>query len=65
VDDAAAGVAALEAQRELAVGLEVEGDAALAQLPHCRRGLLDQGLDRSRATEAASRRDRVGCVLGG
>jgi hypothetical protein len=64
VDDAAAGVPSLEPQRELAVGLEVEGDAALAQLAHRRRRLLDQRLHRGGPAEAPAGGDRVGRVLG-
>jgi len=64
VDYAAAGVAALEAQRKLAVGFEVEDDPARAQLADGGRRLVDQDLDRRRAAEPAARRDRVSGVLG-
>ncbi len=64
VDDAAAGVPALQAQRELAVLVEVELDAALAQVADRGRGLVDQCLHRSGSAEAASGVDRVGGVVG-
>lgn len=65
VDYAAVGVAALEAERELAVGLEVEDDPARAQLGDGRGRLVDQGLDRRGAAEPAPGGDRVGRVLAG
>jgi len=58
-------VAALEPERELAVGLEVEDDPARAQLGHGRRRLVDQDLDRRGPAEPAPSGDRVGRVLGG
>jgi hypothetical protein len=64
VDYAAAGVASLEAERELAVGLEVEDDPARAQLGDGGGCLVDQDLDRRGAAEPASGGDRVGRVLG-
>jgi hypothetical protein len=64
VDYATASVPALEAQRKLAVGLEVEDDPARAQLANGGRRLVDQDLDRRGAAEPAARRDRVGGVLG-
>jgi hypothetical protein len=65
VDDAAPGVAALEAERELAVGVEIEDDAARAQLPNGGRGLVDQDLDRARPAQTAAGSDGVGGVLRG
>jgi hypothetical protein len=65
VDDAPPGVTALEPQRQLSVGIEVELDAALAQVPHHRRRLGDEGLDSGGATEAAPGGERVGGVLRG
>jgi hypothetical protein len=58
-------MAALEAERELAIGVEVEGDAALAQLTHRGGRLLDQCLHRRGAAEPAPGGDRVGGVAGG
>jgi hypothetical protein len=65
VDDPAARVTALEAQAELAVLVEVEGDAAIAQLADRVRGLVDQDLNGGGAAEAAAGGDRVGGVAGG
>jgi hypothetical protein len=65
VDDPAACVSALEAQAELAVLVEVEGDAAIAQLADRVRGLVDQDLNSGRPAEAAAGGDRVGGVAGG
>jgi hypothetical protein len=65
VDYAAVGVAALEPERELAIGLEVEDDPARAQLGHGRGRLLGQDLDRRGAAEPAPGGDRVGRVLAG
>ncbi len=65
MDDAAPGMATLEAKRKLAVGLEVEGDAAVQQIPHRPRGLVDEDLHGGGAAEPASGSDRVGGVLGG
>lgn len=64
VDDPAPGVAALEAESELAVGVEVEGDAALAQLSDRGGRLLGQDLDGGWAAEAAAGGDRVGRMAG-
>ena len=64
VDDAAARVASLEAQGELAVLLEIEGDAALAKLLDGGGRLVDQNLHRGRPAEAAAGGDRVGGVAG-
>jgi hypothetical protein len=62
VDDAAVGVASLEAERELAVGLEVEEDAARAQLAN-RGGCLGcEDLDSARPAQTAARGERVGGV---
>lgn len=65
VDDATAGVSALETESELAVGLEVEDDATRAQLLDGGGRLLDQGLDGARPAQAATRGERVGGVLRG
>jgi len=65
VDDAAAGVAALEAERELPAGVEVEDDAARAQLLDGGWSLFDQYLDGARPAQAAAGGDGVGGVLGG
>jgi hypothetical protein len=64
VDDAAARVATLEAEGELAVGVEIEDDAARAQLLNGRRGLLDQNLDGARPAQAAAGGEGVGGVPG-
>jgi hypothetical protein len=64
VDDAAPGVAALEAQRQTALLVEVEDDPAGKQFADGIWCLLDEGLDRGGATEAAAGGDRVGGVPG-
>ena len=64
VDDAAARVSALEARGELAVLVEVEDDAALAQLADRARRLVDQDLHGGGPAEAAPGGDRVGGVAG-
>jgi hypothetical protein len=65
VDDPAPRVTALEAERELAIGVEVESDPALAQLAHRGGCLLDQCLNRRGSAEPAPGGDRVGGVAGG
>jgi hypothetical protein len=65
VDDAAPGVSALQPECQFAVGLEIEGDPPLAQLPDRTRSLLDQNLNGRRTAETSARRDRVGQMLGG
>ena len=55
-------MAALEPERELAVRLGVEADAAAPQLLDRRRRLAGQHLDRARAAEAAPGGERVGGV---
>ena len=65
MDDAAAGVAALQAQRQPALVVEVEDDAACLQFPNRLRRLLDQDFDGGGAAEAAAGGDRVsGVALG-
>jgi hypothetical protein len=56
-------MATLEAEGELAPGVEVEANAAGAQLRDRRRRLLDEGLDGARSAEAASGGEGVGRVL--
>ena len=65
VDDAAAGVAALQAERQLTVVLPVEDDPAVEQLAYCGGRLLDQHLHRCGSAETTARRGRVGSMLGG
>jgi hypothetical protein len=64
VDYATTRVPALEAERELSIGLEVEDDPARAQLGDGCRRLVDQDLDRRRTTEPAPGGDGVSGVLG-
>jgi len=64
VDYAAAGVAALEAERELTVRLEVEDNPARAQLGDSRGRLVDQDLDRRGPAEPAPGGNCVGGMLG-
>ena len=65
VDDAAARMASLEAERQPSLVVEVEDDAARLQLADRRRRLVDQHLDRRGAAEAAAGGDRVGGVAVG
>ena len=65
VDDAAARVAALEAERQPALVVEVEDDAAREQVADRAGRLLDQHPHRRGAAEAAAGGDRVGGVAVG
>jgi hypothetical protein len=65
VNDAPAGVPALEAQREPPVLVEVEGDTALAQVADGVRRLVDQDLDGRRAAEPTPGGDGVRRMAGG
>ena len=65
VDDAPARVAALEAQRQPPLVVEVEDDAARLQVADRGRRLLDQHPHRGGPAEAAAGGDRVGGVAVG
>lgn len=62
MDDATAGVTALEAEREAPLVVEVEADAAGLQVADGGRRLLDQDPDRRGAAEAAAGDQGVGGV---
>lgn len=57
-------MAALEPERQPALVVEVEDDAARLQVADRGRRLFDQDLDRGGAAEAAAGGDRVGGVAG-